>query len=163
MKKIRWFLDYYLKTTLFLLLGIGVAIYFILSFFGLRDEQKIGLNVLILDDRITEGKIVKMGDFLQNEIGEQVDISGYGRKDQNQRDAFAVKTTTDGIDIVIAPHDEMQMLYENKYISEYEETTKAALWYEKLMEEESEDTIYIASATRGDHPENGAKIRNGLK
>lgn len=162
-KKLKWFKDYYLKTVLLGIVGVIVLGYLCFSMLNMRKDQQVDLEVLILDDRVNTENITELTKTLEDKINGTVLCSAYRLSDQQQMSAFAVKTTRDGVDLVIAPIEEMEQMYENQFIEMYQSTEEAALCYEQIMGTDTKEPLYIAKTKRGAHLNSAEEILFKMK
>ena len=71
---------------------------------------------MALDDRLSMEQCQTFAGELGELIGGECDVTGYQESNISQMQAFVVRLTTDPLDLVIAPEDQMQQLVENGYV-----------------------------------------------
>ena len=114
-KKIQWVLQYYGVTMLVAAAAVFVGVIFFKSVFG--PAEQYALRVMALDDRLSAEQCRTFARELGELVGGECDVTSYLESDPAQMQAFAVRLTTDPLDLVIAPEDTMEQLVENGYVA----------------------------------------------
>lgn len=114
-QKIEWLFQYYGIATIAIIVALIVAITFIKSVFF--PEPICDVCILILSDDITtdDGNDIKR--LIEEDINKSVELSVYGVSEVYGRQSFAIRLTSDVLDIVVAPNEEMIKMNENAYLS----------------------------------------------
>ena len=115
LQKVQWVLQYYGVTALVVVIAVAVAAVFLKSVFG--PGEQYALRVMALDDRLTTEQCQTFARELGELVGGECDVTSYLESDTVQMQAFAVRLTTDPLDLVIAPEDQMEQLVENGYVA----------------------------------------------
>ncbi len=114
-KKIQWVLQYYGVTALVVVAAVCVGVVFFNAVFG--PGEQYDLRVMALDDRLSVEQCQAFADELGELVGGPCDVTSYLESDMSQMQAFVVRLTTDPLDLVIAPEDQMEQLIENGYVA----------------------------------------------
>ncbi len=155
-QRVQWLLQYYGLKAACVVAAIGVVIYLIFSMLG-GNEEEYGLSVLILDDRVGTEKSETLKNEMEELLDCPVEVVSYTSTVMEQMQAFSVRTTAGGIDLMIAPENEMQQLRSNNYFSGDYRLLPEKCRYEKLVYEEAamgNAAKYIGVARTGENQEN---------
>ena len=114
-KKIQWVLQYYGVTVLVIAAAVAVGVVFFKSVFG--PGEQYALRVMALDDRLSVEQCGTFAGELGELVGGECDMTSYQESNFSQMQAFVVRLTTDPLDLVIAPEDQMEQLVENGYVA----------------------------------------------
>ena len=115
LQKIQWLVQYYGVTALVAAVTVAVAVVFFRSVFG--PGEQYALRVLVLDDRLSVDQCRTFARELGEKLGGECDMTSYLESDAAQMQAFAVRLTTDPLDLVIAPEDQMEQLIDNGFVA----------------------------------------------
>lgn len=161
-EKLNWIWEYYAVTIAVVIVALVVCGFLVTSMLGVREEQQISLNVLILDDRMDQEAADRLKESLQSIVSGNVEISYYSKSNAEQFRAFVVRTAVDGPDLVIAPLAELSEMADNQYVSDNLVMLDAASFYAEAINDgemygKYED-VYISMAKRGSNPENSKLV-----
>ena len=155
-EKAEWLIHYYGMAALCAAAGILVVGYLIFSMLGGNDEE-YALSVLILDDRVDTERCEKLENELEKILDGQVEVVSYTSAVMEQMQAFSVRTTAGGIDLLIAPENEVRQLDENQYFSGDYRILQEESRYEKLVYEKAAmgyAAPYIGVVNTGENKDN---------
>lgn len=125
-KKIQWLLQYYGLTALIAVLAIAVISIFLKSVFC--PEPISDICVLILDESISYEDTENIAGELEQITGKSVDVVSYGKTDIYGKEAFAIKLTSDQLDIVLAPYEETMQMLEAGYLTDQQALNNTKLY-----------------------------------
>lgn len=166
-EKVSWIWEYYAVTIVVTIVAIVVGILLITSMLGVREGQKVELNVLVLDDRMDQNAADRLNTELASIITGNIELSFYSKSNMEQFQAFVVRTAVDGPDIVIAPLNEMTQLAENGYVnSNYVKLDEASFYADALGMSDTfnkYEDVYISMTVRGSNPENSELVLERYK
>lgn len=154
LQKIQWVLQYYSVTMLVAVVAVGVAVVFFKSVFG-PGEQYV-LRVMALDDRLSVEQCQTFARQLGEKLGGECDVTSYLESDISQMQAFAVRLTTDPLDLVIAPEEQMEQLIENGYVVAGLQLQDDSRYMQATGGGEDEQPRYIGRTTVGMNGANAA-------
>ena len=113
-EKLQWLLQYYGLSAAIAAAAIIVGAVFLTSVFG--PEENYAIRVLILDDQQSADICRVFGEDLSPLLLGECDITSYAQSNAYQLQAFVVRLTSDDLDLVIAPAEEMAQLMDNGYL-----------------------------------------------
>lgn len=154
LKKIQWVLQYYGVTMLVTVIAAAVAVVFFKAVFG-PGEQYV-LRVMALDDRLSVDQCRTFAQELEEKLGGECDVTSYLASDFSQMQAFAVRLTTDPLDLVIAPEEQMEQLIENGYVAAGLQLQEDSRYMQAIGAGEDEPLRYIGRTSVGMNEENAA-------
>lgn len=152
-QKVQWVLQYYGLAMVITALVVFVLVVFIKSVFGPGEEY--ALRVMILDDRQTTELCQTYSQQLGELLGGACDITSYAESAQYEMQAFVVRLTSDELDLVIAPEEQMEQLMANGYLTGMSPLSDDSLyWVTAHGGRPEERTYYIGQTVRSGNPDN---------
>lgn len=124
-EKIQWLVQYYGIAACVIAVAIVVIVIFMKSVFF--PEPISDICVLVLEDGVTVEDTERVQEVLEQLTGKSVDVVSYTVTDLYGKDAFAVKLTSDQLDIVIAPYDETMQMMQTGYLKEEQKLEQSEL------------------------------------
>jgi|LAHS01.1.fsa_nt_gb hypothetical protein len=133
MKKLQHFKDYYLKTTLIVIVIISALLYILFHSFHNNDSH--ALRVVIFDNQCSQQEIAQ----IQKDAGEALRQAGiqdslviennYSSSSSSDLDRFYVLAANKAVDAVIADNDTFQMLAGQGYFTSLDSLDSSSLIY----------------------------------
>ena len=123
--KIQWLVQYYGVLACVVIVAIVVIVIFFKSVFF--SEPISDICVLILDDGVTVEDTDLVREDLEQLTGKSVEVVSYTAINPYGRDAFAVKLSSDQLDIVIAPSEETVQMMQTGYLKEEQKIEQSEL------------------------------------
>ena len=125
--KLQWIVQYYGVTIVIAALAVYMLVIVAQSVFGPAEDY--ALRVMILDDRQSADICRVIGDDLREALSGECDVTSYLERDEDQRQAFAVRLMTDHLDIVIAPVEQTEQLLQNGFLQSAMELGADSYYY----------------------------------
>ena len=126
--KLQWIAQYYGVTIVIAALAVYMLVIVVQSVFGPAEDY--ALRIMILDDRQSADICRMMSAELSEALSGECEVTSYLKRDDDQRQAFAVRLMTDHLDIVIAPVEQTQQLLQNSFLQSAMELGADAFYYE---------------------------------
>ena len=126
--KLQWIAQYYGVTIVLAALAVFVLVVTVRTIFG--PAENYALRVMILDDRQSADLCRVMEAELGAALSGECEVTSYLERDDDQRQAFAVRLMTDHLDIVIAPVEQTEQLLQNSFLQSAMELAADSYYYE---------------------------------
>lgn len=152
-QKVQWILQYYGLAMVITALAAFVIVVFVKSVFG--PGEQYALRVMILDDRQSTELCQAYSEQLGALLGGECDVTSYAESAVYEMQAFVVRLTSDELDLVIAPEEQMEQLMENGYLTDMTELPDDCLYCVTAHGGEPvEERYYIGETVRSGNPDN---------
>ena len=125
--KLQWIAQYYGVTIVIAALAVYMLVIVVQSVFGPAEDY--ALRIMILDDRQSADICRVIGEDLREALSGECEVTSYLERDDDQRQAFAVRLMTDHLDIVIAPVEQTQQLLQNGFLQSAMELGADSYYY----------------------------------
>lgn len=151
-QKVQWVLQYYGPTMVVTALAAFVIVVFVKSVFGPGEEY--ALRVMILDDRQSTDLCQTYSRQLGELLGGECDITSYAESALYEMQAFVVRLTSDELDLVIAPEEQMEQLMENGYLTDMTALPDDSFYCMTAHGGQPTEPYYIGQTVRSGNPDN---------
>ena len=152
-KKVQWVLQYYGLAMVVTALAAFVIAVFLKPVFG--PGEQYALRVMILDDRQSPELCQAYSEQLGALLGGECDVTSYAESGMYEMQAFVVRLTSDELDLVIAPEEQMEQLMENGYLTDMTELADDSLyWVTAHGGEPAARPYYIGRTILSANPDN---------
>ncbi len=155
-QKLQWIAQYYGAAIVLAVVAVAMGIGFFTAVFG--PGEKCTVKVMILDDRQTADNCRLFSEELGAMLGGECEVTSYAPSAMYEMQAFAVRLTSDALDVVIAPEAQMRELIENGYLRGMEKL-EANSRYQAITRGGEADgaDIYIGLAARTKNERNASE------
>lgn len=150
----QWVLQYYGAAIVVSILALIAAVSFFTSAFGPGEHYAV--KVMILDDRQTADNCRLFSDALGAALGGECEITCYAPSATYEMQAFAVRLTSDKLDVIIAPREQARELLSNGYLREIEPLPADSRYQAVTRGGEDDGDIFIGIAARSANADNAA-------
>lgn len=151
-KKVQWILQYYGLAMVITALAVFVLVVFIKSVFG--PGEQYALRVMILDDGQTTELCQAYSQQLGALLGGECDVTSYAESAVYEMQAFVVRLTSDALDLVIAPEEQMEQLRQNGYLTDMTKLEDDSFYCVTRGGEPDGQDYYIGQTIQSVNPDN---------
>lgn len=153
-RKAQWVLQYYGVAIVVGIVALVVAASFLGSVLG--PGENYALKIMILDERQSADNCQAFAGELSEQVGGECEITSYAPGATYEMQAFAVRLTSDELDVIIAPGEQARELLANGYLLEMEPLEPNSRYQIVTRGGEPGGDIYIGRAARSKNQDNAS-------
>lgn len=171
-KKLEWLIQYYGVAAVVVAIGLFMAVDVIVTMLSAPDHK---LEVIFFDNRVSSEISMKIAEEMAEAAGlESVDliaVSAYAPAVDMQRQAFTVRVSATGTDLLVVPKEEAMLLEKNDALKQEPILLTEDSGYERLIEEYCQENgqeyireeVYLLIPREQSNPENADAAMQCLK
>ena len=147
-QRVQWILQYYGVAIAVAAVALVAAASFLTSALG--PGESYAAKVMILDDRQSADNCQVFARELSERLGGACEVTCYAPSAMYEMQAFAVRLTSDELDVIIAPGVQMRELRQNGYLRETEELSPNSRYQTVTRGGAADGDIFIGVAVRSE-------------